>query len=182
VYARNNPLRYRDPSGRWVDKPESEPQENPIIPGANPLSGLGGCFSGGSIGGDGCAGGGVITIVVIYGVVNGVQVAVAWIGNHVAGQMRNRGWSPGDIQGLISNPTETHKTVDTRRGDPSTYGDPATAYVDSDGNYVVVNDMTGDVIAVSNKNDPGWKAPWDDPNWKEREKLDPEKTVQPDVV
>lgn len=35
--------------------------------------------------------------------------------------------------------------------------DPATMYFDKDGNYVVRNDRTGDIVQVSNKNDPTWK-------------------------
>jgi hypothetical protein len=37
--------------------------------------------------------------------------------------------------------------------------DPATKYYDDDGNYVVVNDETGEVIQASNKNNPNWIDP-----------------------
>jgi len=38
--------------------------------------------------------------------------------------------------------------------------DPATAYY-KNGGYVVVNDVTGNIVQVSDLNDPNWKAPWD---------------------
>ncbi|WP_429244211.1 colicin E5-related ribonuclease [Luteibacter sp. 621] len=38
--------------------------------------------------------------------------------------------------------------------------DPATAYYSRSGGYVVRNDVTGDIVQISNRNDPGWKAPW----------------------
>ncbi len=39
--------------------------------------------------------------------------------------------------------------------------DPATGYVAKDGSYVILNDVTNDVVQVSNRFDPAWKAPWD---------------------
>lgn len=39
--------------------------------------------------------------------------------------------------------------------------DPATAYYSGRGGYVVRNNRTGDIVQVSNRTDPGWKAPWD---------------------
>jgi hypothetical protein len=38
---------------------------------------------------------------------------------------------------------------------------PATGYIDGDGDYVIVNDASGKVVQVSNKNDPNWRAPWE---------------------
>lgn len=39
--------------------------------------------------------------------------------------------------------------------------DPATAYIDESGHYVVINDRTNDVVQISNRNDPDWRAPWE---------------------
>jgi RHS repeat-associated protein len=39
--------------------------------------------------------------------------------------------------------------------------DPATAYYSREGGYVVRNDRTGDIVQVSDRNDPDWVAPWD---------------------
>ena len=38
--------------------------------------------------------------------------------------------------------------------------DPATGYVARDGGYVVRNDRTGQIVQISDKNDPNWKSPW----------------------
>lgn len=37
----------------------------------------------------------------------------------------------------------------------------ATAYINKDGSYVVRNNKTGDIVQISNRNNPNWKAPWD---------------------
>ena len=34
--------------------------------------------------------------------------------------------------------------------------DPATKYYDKNGDYIVVNDVTGDVVQIKDKNDLGW--------------------------
>ncbi len=39
--------------------------------------------------------------------------------------------------------------------------EPATAYYHPDGGYVVINDRTGAVVQVSNRNKRLWRAPWD---------------------
>jgi hypothetical protein len=38
--------------------------------------------------------------------------------------------------------------------------DDATAYYDKNGNYVVRNDRTGEIIQVSDRNDPNWVDPF----------------------
>ncbi|WP_421746651.1 colicin E5-related ribonuclease [Burkholderia vietnamiensis] len=73
-----------------------------------------------------------------------------------------RRWTSDSIASTIAHPVETIATQDTRF-DPTTgtrRGDPATAYVNADGSYVVVNDKNGTVVQVSNRNNPNWKAPW----------------------
>jgi hypothetical protein len=35
-------------------------------------------------------------------------------------------------------------------------GNAATAYFDGDGSYVVRDDVTGDLVQTSNRNDPNW--------------------------
>ncbi|MCA3193505.1 MAG: hypothetical protein INH12_25855 [Cupriavidus sp.] len=80
----------------------------------------------------------------------------------IAGQMETRGWTQDSIASTMGNPAEKIATQDTRF-DPVTgvrRNDPATAYVNADGSYVVVNNKDGTVVQVSNRNDPKWKAPW----------------------
>ncbi|MCE1190632.1 MAG: hypothetical protein LWW96_00615 [Acidovorax sp.] len=77
--------------------------------------------------------------------------------------MGNRGWTAESIDATIANPAKTVVTKDTRF-DPisgARLNDPATGYIAKDGSYVVRNDRTGQVVQVSNKNDPTWKAPWE---------------------
>jgi hypothetical protein len=81
----------------------------------------------------------------------------------IAGQMAKRGWSVEDVVETVQHPDMEVPVRDTR-WNPATGGqndEPATAYVRDDGSYVVVNDNTGDVIQVSDRNNPDWKAPWD---------------------
>ncbi|CUH97800.1 hypothetical protein P22_3946 [Propionispora sp. 2/2-37] len=77
-------------------------------------------------------------------------------------QMEKRGWSNEMVDDAINNSVRTVKTVDTRNN-PLTgtkNNDPATAYYSKDGGYVVRNDRTGDIVQVSDRNDPNWVAPW----------------------
>ena len=67
-------------------------------------------------------------------------------------QMRKRGWTKEDIQKTVDNPHQTARAIDRTSGD-----EPATAYFDENGNYVVVNDHTGNVVQVSDKIDPDWQ-------------------------
>ncbi len=39
--------------------------------------------------------------------------------------------------------------------------DPATGYISKRGGYVVRNELTGDIVQVSNRYNSGWMAPWD---------------------
>lgn len=76
-------------------------------------------------------------------------------------QLPKRGWTADDVRELIENPGRTVPTRDTRYLPDGTRANaPATAYIDKDGNYVVQNDETGDIVQVSDRNDPGWKAPF----------------------
>lgn len=78
-------------------------------------------------------------------------------------QMISRGWDRGSIDVTISNPHRAVIIRDTRHN-PNTgtrNNDSATAYINSDGSYVVINDRTGDIVQISNKNDPNWKSPFD---------------------
>lgn len=77
-------------------------------------------------------------------------------------QMNKRGWTSSEIYNAINNPSRTVRWRDTRaiRGG-NRLDDPATAYYSRNGGYVVRNDTTGDIVQISNRNDPNWIAPWD---------------------
>ena len=77
--------------------------------------------------------------------------------------MPKRGWKDDLIKETLSNPSKTLQTRDTRwlPGADGPLDAPATAFIRSDGNYVVRNDTTGEIVQISNINDPNWTAPWD---------------------
>ncbi len=84
------------------------------------------------------------------------------IGAKVGKQLARRGWSQDDVVDAIKNPMRTVITRDTRHvGRGGRMNEPATAYYSRNGGYVVRNDRTGDVVQVSNRNNPNWSAPWD---------------------
>lgn len=78
-------------------------------------------------------------------------------------QMVERGWEVADIDSVLSAPARTVKTPDWRplRDGARIDHDPATAYIRADGHYVVRNNLTDEIIQISNRFDPNWKAPWD---------------------
>ncbi len=75
-------------------------------------------------------------------------------------QMSKRGWTETEIQRTVAHPHQTARATD-RRGYTDGTGKPATAYFDTDGNYVVVNDRAGSIVQVSSKNNPNWRIPDD---------------------
>jgi len=91
------------------------------------------------------------------------------ISKHIEDSMKQRGWSKEQIADTIKNAIRRirnneitgERLKDTRNlPDGSKMNDPATAYVRKDGNYVVRNDRTGDIVQVSDTNNPSWKPPW----------------------
>jgi hypothetical protein len=85
-------------------------------------------------------------------------------GPHVQEQLSRRGWTEEMVEEILRDPAETVRTIDVRHvPDGTRLREPATGYVDATGHYVVQNDLTGDIVQRSNRHDPEWKAPWDDP-------------------
>jgi len=68
-------------------------------------------------------------------------------------QFTKRGWSFADIEDVLNNPA-------LKRADPSivnrTNGNPVTYFYRSDGYYIVQDDITGQIIQVSDTLDPLW--------------------------
>ena len=96
----------------------------------------------------------------IYG--RGGAARATTFGTKIEGQLAGRGWSRSAVDDAIRNPTRTVATRDTRHlPGGARNNDSATAYYSRDGGYVVRNDRTGDVVQISNRNDPNWRAPWD---------------------
>jgi len=70
-------------------------------------------------------------------------------------QMRKRGWDSASVKNIVDTPYTTRPTVNRANGNP------ATAYYGKDGSYVVVDNVTNEIIQVSNKFNPNWQP---DPN------------------
>lgn len=83
-------------------------------------------------------------------------------GSHITDNLAKRGWSEDSVRDLVRKPSRTVSTRDTRHlPGGGRMNDPATAYIDESGHYVVINDRTNDVVQISNRNDPDWRAPWE---------------------
>ena len=67
-------------------------------------------------------------------------------------QLNSRGWDQSSIDNVVNNPI--HKSTALNRAT----GNPATAHFDKSGNYVVRDNVTGDLVQMSNRNDPNWIA------------------------
>lgn len=65
-------------------------------------------------------------------------------------QFTERGWNKNSIQSTVDNPYTTRKATNR------TTGNDATAYFNKDGSYVVIDNGTGKVVQISNKNNPNW--------------------------
>jgi RHS repeat-associated protein len=63
-------------------------------------------------------------------------------------QMLRRGWTDQDIEEVIRSPALTKSALVRRTGDP------ATIHYRSDGYYVIRNDVNGDIVQISDRNDP----------------------------
>lgn len=74
------------------------------------------------------------------------------IDDKIAGQLGDRGWTEEGVRELTK--TEPSGTSTDNTGGRN---DPATVYGTKDGGHVVVNDKTGNVTQVSDKNDSDWK-------------------------
>jgi RHS repeat-associated protein len=80
----------------------------------------------------------------------------------IRGQMGLRGWTEESVEETVNSPVETYSVWDYTTGDKQ----PATAYAAPGGGYVVVNDETGQVVQVSDANNPNWKPVWNDPRFQ----------------
>ena len=82
-------------------------------------------------------------------------------GPKIEKQLGKRGWTKESVNNVTENPNRTVPTTDTRHlPEGGRANEPATAYINEDGSYVVRNDRTGDIVQVSNRNDPNWKSPF----------------------
>jgi len=68
----------------------------------------------------------------------------------ISRQAGKRGWTTSSIDETIESPYTTRSATNKANDNP------ATAFFNKDGSYVVRDNKTGDVIQISNRNDPHW--------------------------
>jgi RHS repeat-associated protein len=68
----------------------------------------------------------------------------------IADQMTKRGWTKEAIHSLVNNPHTTRESVNLATGNAS------TAFFTKEGAYVVKDNVTKEIIQISNKLDPDW--------------------------
>ena len=81
--------------------------------------------------------------------------------DHIVRDLDQRGWTVDGIESVVGNPVEKHPVWDLTSVTPQ----PATAYAVSNNTYVVVNDMTGKILQISDRNNEEWKPVWLDPRF-----------------
>jgi len=64
-----------------------------------------------------------------------------------------RGWTPESINATVNSPTKTGSTINHATGNP------ATAYFNEAGHYVVRDNVSGDLVQMSNQNYPIGSGP-----------------------
>jgi hypothetical protein len=66
-------------------------------------------------------------------------------------QMKERGWTEQSVRDLVDNHYTTRKSTNVTNNNP-----PATVFYREDGHHVIVDDITGEVVQVSDRTDPKW--------------------------
>ncbi|NDK08446.1 S8 family serine peptidase [Candidatus Gracilibacteria bacterium] len=98
------------------------------------------------------AGAGFFTKLV--GKVDNLIIGKLKYSSKILGQMEERKWTKNDIENVVKKPYKKGKSIDNFDG----RNDPATAYFISDNQYIVVNNRTGDIVQISDKNYLDWKV------------------------
>ena len=65
-------------------------------------------------------------------------------------QMTNRGWTQDSVRDTVDNAYTTRKAVNKATGNT------ATVYYNKDGSHVIIDDITNEVVQVSDKFEPNW--------------------------
>jgi RHS repeat-associated protein len=71
----------------------------------------------------------------------------------ITDQLGRRGWTRQGIEELIGNPALTRKNPGILN---RATGNPVTYFYRADGYYVVVDDISGEIVQISNTFDPNW--------------------------
>ncbi|MFS0873060.1 colicin E5-related ribonuclease [Paenibacillus xylanilyticus] len=84
-------------------------------------------------------------------------------GKSIADQITERGWNDQRLSEAINEPAGTVDWVDQRKGQNNA---PVTVYYHKDSGYVVRRNDTGEIIQVSQVDDPDWSTYWSDDDIK----------------
>ena len=161
VYANNNPYRFIDPDGNQpiaVYRASYMFGRFTITPAINFGIRLGTSGRFLSLGD------------ALYGVLNEAEegesnIGVV-IGDKISGQLDERDWTEDEIDDLVANTDPIGSSTDnTKDSEGNRKNDPASVYGSKNGDYVVVNDRTREVVQVSDKKDPDW-SPDRRINWR----------------
>lgn len=68
----------------------------------------------------------------------------------IVDQMSKRGWTDDLLKSTRNNSFTTREALNKATGNK------ATAYFNKDGSYIVIDDITNDIIQISNRFDPNW--------------------------
>ncbi|WP_207651226.1 colicin E5-related ribonuclease [Papillibacter cinnamivorans] len=66
-------------------------------------------------------------------------------------QMNSRGWTNDSVKSTVDDAFTTQKTTNRATGNP------ATVYYNKDGSHVIIDDITNEVVQVSDRFDPNWR-------------------------
>ncbi len=128
-----------------IQKPALDPMQDAIRPSLSPLDFIGGV--------------GIIFSKITIRV--GEKTTITYTKKGIEKQLVKRGWTKKSIKKTIEKPNKTVSTKDIRRRkNGMRKNEPATAYINKDGSYVVRNNKTGDIVQVSDKKKPDWKSPF----------------------
>jgi filamentous hemagglutinin len=81
----------------------------------------------------------------------GPRGAAVRIDRKIAAQLSARGWTEHEIRAAVDR-GPTGRSIDHTGG----RSDPASVYGSKQDGYVVINDRTGRIVQISDRNDPGW--------------------------
>jgi len=73
------------------------------------------------------------------------------ISKKIEKQMTRRGWTNSDIRNVLDKPYTTRNALNKANGNP------ATAFYNANGHYVIRDNLTGRIIQISNKFDYYWQ-------------------------
>jgi filamentous hemagglutinin len=82
---------------------------------------------------------------------SGLRRTAVHIDYKIAAQLAARGWTAQQIREAVGTPP-----IGTSTDHTGGKTEPATVYGSKERGYVVVNDLTGHVVQISDKTDPGW--------------------------